>query len=163
LIGRKENVNQVIVMRITCRLLANTAVVYSALLAAPGELLCNEDIAEHSALEGGHGQSQLEETGADRQREGTRLVNQLGRFKTTGDRLTFELTGSDRAYLGLENLALERIGRVLADRQGQAEQLQWEVSGEFTEYRGTNYLLVMHAVLKSRTGGGATTLSQASR
>jgi hypothetical protein len=132
-------------------------------LAAPGGLLCHEDIADYGALEGAHGQSQLEESRADRQREGTRLVNQLGRFKTTGDRLTFELAGSDRAYLGLENLALERIGRVLLDRQGQADQLQWEVSGEFTEYRGTNFLLVTHAVLKSRTGGGAATLSQASR
>jgi hypothetical protein len=103
--------------------------------------------------------SSAADTAEERAREGTRLVRQLGKFKTTGDRLTFQLAESDRQYLGLENLALERIGKLLLDRQEQADKLQWEVTGVFTEYRGTNYLLVTHAVLKSKARRGSAILS----
>jgi hypothetical protein len=90
-----------------------------------------------------------------RAREGTRLLRQLGKFRTTGDRLTFHPASSELQYLGLENLALERIGKVLLERHGESEELQWEVTGTFTEYRGTNYLLVTHAVLKTKPPRGA--------
>jgi hypothetical protein len=105
--------------------------------------------------------AQAEEISSERSREGTRLVNQLGRFRTTGDRLTFQLEGSAAQVLGLENLALERIGKVLADRRDQADELQWEITGIYTEYRGTNYLLVTHAVLKSKGVRSAPVLSSA--
>jgi hypothetical protein len=43
----------------------------------------------------------------------------------------------------LENLALERIVRILNETRGQR---QWLVSGTITEYRGSNYLLISKAV-----------------
>lgn len=99
----------------------------------------------------------------ERAREGTQLLRQLGRFTTTGDRLTFHPAGSEQQFLGLENLALERIGKVLVDRRDQASELQWEVTGVFTEYRGTNYLLVTHALLKSKHVRGSATLTTSAR
>ncbi|MCA9270907.1 MAG: hypothetical protein KDA41_20645 [Planctomycetales bacterium] len=83
-------------------------------------------------------------------REGSELVKQLGHFKSTGDRLTFHPKDSEEKYLGLENLALERIGKVLTDQPDRPEHLTWEVSGVLTEYRGSNYLLVKHAILKKK-------------
>jgi hypothetical protein len=98
-----------------------------------------------------------------RAREGTQLLRQLGRFTTTGDRLTFHIAGSEQQYLGLENLALERIGKVLIDRRDQASELQWEVTGVFTEYRGTNYLLVTRALLKTKNARGSTAITSSAR
>ncbi len=81
-----------------------------------------------------------------RVREGVRIKGETGEFKVRGDRATF-VTQNGQAFDGLENLNLERIVRVIADNH---RSLQWSVSGLVTEYRGTNYLLVTHAVLKSR-------------
>ena len=102
-------------------------------------------------------------SGEERAREGTQLQRQLGRFTTTGDRLTFHVAGTERQYLGLENLALERVGKVLVDRRDQASELQWEVTGVFTEYRGTNYLLVTRAMLKSKNVRGSTAITSHAR
>ena len=96
--------------------------------------------------------TERDEEAKHRQREGTRLVKEQGYFRATGDRLTFHIPGDDgRKYQGLENLSLERIAKVMSDRHDHPEQLIWEVSGFFTEYRGTNFLYITHAVLKSNS------------
>jgi hypothetical protein len=89
---------------------------------------------------------------AERMREGERLVDRVGYFKVTGDRLTFYADNGAERYGGLENLALERIARVIGETPGT---LEWTISGVVTEFRGGNYLLVTHAVLKNK-GAGAT-------
>lgn len=86
-----------------------------------------------------------------RQREGSRMDGQQGHFKLTGDRLTFHVSQSQEKYLGLENLAMERIAKVVSERHDSPEQLTWEVTGVFTEYRGNNYLLITHALIKNET------------
>lgn len=83
-----------------------------------------------------------------RLREGTQLANELGTFKPAGERIMFlSATGKGR-YLCLENLNLERIGRLVRDN---SENLQWEISGTVTEYGGANYLAVSRAILRSKT------------
>jgi len=82
-----------------------------------------------------------------RKREGTRMIREQGYFRARGDRLTFHLQGSEEKYACLENLALQRIAKVMSDRHDYPEQLVWEVSGFFTEYRAQNYLFITHAVL----------------
>ena len=101
---------------------------------------------ERRALDG----TTFEETENRRQREGTRLANQLGYFRGSGDGLTFHVRDSEQKYPALENLALERVGKVMSDRHDHPEQLHWNVSGFFTEYRGGNYLFITHAVLESK-------------
>jgi len=83
----------------------------------------------------------------ERQREGTKLVDQIGTFEFfSGDRATFVPVGSKESYRVLENLALERIGRQPGD--GRTPQ-QWLISGTLTEFKGANYLLVTKAVARA--------------
>jgi hypothetical protein len=85
-------------------------------------------------------------------REGLELVDQPGSFKMAGDRVVFFLAGDKQQLIGLENLNLERILRVLADN---TDPLEWFVTGTVTECRGTNYLFVRRATFKNRAAGAA--------
>ena len=71
-------------------------------------------------------------------------------FKITGDRATFFTTDGQHQFTGLENLNLARIVRTINDRP---DAVEWSVSGTISEYRGSNYLLVTRATLKSKTPG----------
>ena len=82
-----------------------------------------------------------------RWREGSRLVDQLGHFKSVGDRVTFVSTDGKLHFDCLENLGSERIGRTISDNP---DQLEWSVCGVLTECHGTNYLLVTQAMLKTK-------------
>ncbi|HUT11330.1 MAG TPA: hypothetical protein VMY42_12595 [Thermoguttaceae bacterium] len=80
-------------------------------------------------------------------REGTEVVDRLGYFRTTADRVTFfSEDGKDR-FVGLENLSLERIAQAIGDNPAQ---LQWSVTGTVAEYRGSNFILIRRAILKSQ-------------
>jgi hypothetical protein len=83
-------------------------------------------------------------------REGSELADQPGTFKMAGDRVVFFLAGGKQQLIGLENLNLERIVRVLADN---TDPLEWFVTGSVTEFRGTNYLFVRRATFKNRGAG----------
>jgi hypothetical protein len=80
----------------------------------------------------------------ERLREGTQLVDQAGKFEFAGDRVAFFPNGSSDSYRVLENLALERISRILNEGRGKQA---WILSGTLTEFRGSNYLLITKAVL----------------
>ncbi len=81
-------------------------------------------------------------------REGTKIDDQVGEFQVAGDRTTFVTDDGKRSFVGLENLNLERVVRILSDKP---EQLQWSVSGTITEYHGQNFLTITRAVFKSKT------------
>ena len=137
-----------------CPIIATAALCFAWGATAFGQL--NEGGGEAEELRNAETSLTGDEVNAERAREGTQLIRQLGRFTTTGDRLTFHVAGSETQYLGLENLALERIGKVLVDRRDQANELQWEVTGVLTEYRGTNYLLVTRALVKAKNVRGSS-------
>ncbi len=80
-------------------------------------------------------------------REGTPVVDRRGMFKITGDRVTFISSDGRVRLVALENLALERIVRVITD---SPEKQEWIVTGAVTEYQGVNYVLVERAVLRSQ-------------
>jgi hypothetical protein len=84
--------------------------------------------------------------GSRRVREGTELVDQVGRFEVVGDRVVFVTDRGSVRLVGLENLGLERIARTLANDPGP---LEWKVTGTVTEYRGTNFVLIRRAILKA--------------
>ena len=81
--------------------------------------------------------------GAQRLREGTRLLEISGRFEAVGDQVNFVFADSGESVRILENLALERIFRVLSDSQASPN---WIISGTVTEYNSGNYLLLTKAV-----------------
>jgi hypothetical protein len=83
----------------------------------------------------------------ERKREGSKLIDEVGSFRITGDRATFISADGQRQYIGLENLNLERIVRTVGD---DPDPLDWIVAGTLTEYQGTNYLLVTRAIVKAR-------------
>ena len=85
----------------------------------------------------------------NRVREGTELTDVLGYFTITGSRVTFITAESGNRFAGLENLNLERISKTISKAP---KQMDWEVSGEVTEYRGANYLIVRRAILKTEAG-----------
>ena len=80
-----------------------------------------------------------------RMREGVLVEEQLGTFQVAGDRITLKLPDQEQPIVILENLALERVWKVLDDTRGR----QWVVSGRVTEYRGKNFLILHRAVLRS--------------
>jgi hypothetical protein len=83
---------------------------------------------------------------AHRSREGSLLTDLSGSFEFVGDRVVFVPAGSQDSYRVLENLALERIVHELGDAR---DQRSWTVTGQLTEFRGANYLLVAKALIKS--------------
>jgi hypothetical protein len=88
----------------------------------------------------------------ERLREGTRLTDVVGSFQSAGDRISFHPDGKSESYRVLENLNLERIDGYL----GSARRTPtWTVSVVVTEFRGSNYLLVSKAIV--RTVGDAGT------
>jgi hypothetical protein len=85
---------------------------------------------------------------AERQREGTRLIDVMGSFQAIGgDSVSFSpaASGNKDSFRVLQNLALERISNTLEANRGPR---LWVVSGTITEYRGSNYLLVSKAQLQ---------------
>ena len=84
--------------------------------------------------------------GAPMLREGAKLVDVAGTFRNSGGRVEFCLGDSQQRLVVLENLALERIAGSLAEVRSQR---LWTVSGTVSEFRGTNYLFVARAVLKT--------------
>ena len=91
-------------------------------------------------------------------REGTKLVDEVGYFRLTGDRAVFYFGADGKQQLNaLENLALERVARVVGETP---DQLQWSISGTVTEYRGNNYLSITKALIKRK---GRSTATSAAR
>lgn len=80
-------------------------------------------------------------------REGVTLQNEPGSFQIAGDRIAFCPADGADPLLVLENLALERVWRMLEEVGNRP----WSVSGTVTEYRGRNFLLIERAVVRSRS------------
>ena len=92
-----------------------------------------------------------------RLREGTRLTDVNGRFEVAGDRVSFAAAESVESLRVLENLALERITRVLAENRASPE---WTISGTITEYNGANYLLLTKAVQTGKPAAKEATVKE---
>ena len=83
-------------------------------------------------------------------REGTELTDYRGRFAVTGDRITFYAKRSTVQLRSLENLALERVVRVMGD-SNDPSKIEWSVQGRVTEYQGENYLMIERAVVETES------------
>jgi hypothetical protein len=133
-------------LQFTCALWQRAVVAAALATAVALTHLWAEDGADRRARQ--------DETAAatERLREGTPIHDQAGRFRATGDRLTFYAIDGGRRFLCLENLALERIARAVHDNP---EALDWCITGTATEYQGANYLLVTHATQLARSAATA--------
>jgi len=93
---------------------------------------------------------------SERLREGTKLIDVVGTFQSVGnDSVTFTPgpVGSNKESLRvLENLALQRVSQVLDENKGAR---LWTVTGEITEYKDANYLLLKKTVIHPQDGDAA--------
>ena len=72
-------------------------------------------------------------------REGTSVPEMIGIFRVVGDRAQFVERDSSRAFRCLENLMLQRVYQVITD---EANETAWTVTGQVTEFKGENFLLI---------------------
>lgn len=90
------------------------------------------------------------ETAQFRRREGSEIIDGVGRFERRGDRVAFLMGDHHAPLVALENLALERVLRVM-DEDGLGP-IEWRVTGTLTEFRGANYLMIRRAMVKPEAG-----------
>lgn len=90
--------------------------------------------------------------GGIRYREGTKLIDRTGHFRVQGDQVFYYIDDDEHRFTGLPNLNLGRVALAITD---DASQLEWSVTGVVTEYRGTNFILVERAILKTKGARGA--------
>jgi hypothetical protein len=76
-------------------------------------------------------------------REGTKVEWTQATLRMEGERLRVIPKGEEKSLLTLENLAAQRIVRVLAD---DPEDNRWTLAGSITEFDGRNFLLIDRAV-----------------
>ena len=80
-------------------------------------------------------------------REGSELVNQIGYFRMTGDRVTFFAEGGKGRFVVLENSNLDRISRIIAE---SPDHMKWSVTATVTEFQGENYFFIRKAILRNQ-------------
>lgn len=105
-------------------------------------------VDERRPIEGTPQAAAAAETPTERRREGDRFEGP-GRFEVTGDRITFYTADGLESFRVVENLALERVARVLEDPAEAGQQRVWQIRAEVLEYRGANYLRLERVILKS--------------
>ena len=102
----------------------------------------------HSAAQyTGNFSAQGESSSSALRREGTH-VDIEGHFSISGERATFQAGDDSVQFRALENLALDRVLRMVRD--AGSRKLHWNIEGSLTEFHGQNFLLVEHAVVISR-------------
>lgn len=81
---------------------------------------------------------------ANQIREGTAFKDKYVFFRETGDQIVLYTVEDNQRFACLKNLALERI---LTTIQVKPERQFWKIAGEFTEFRGENFVLIHRAVV----------------
>jgi hypothetical protein len=77
-------------------------------------------------------------------REGTAFKGKIVFFRQTGDRTVLYTAEDNQRFYCLENLTLERILTAIREKP---EYQFWKLDGEFTEFRGENFVLIRRAVI----------------
>jgi hypothetical protein len=77
-------------------------------------------------------------------REGTKFKDMYVYFQQTGDRSILYTVADNQRFTCLENLELERVLKVIRDKPDRGF---WKIEGEFTEFRGDNFILLRRAVI----------------
>ena len=77
-------------------------------------------------------------------REGTAFKDMLVFFRQNADRTVLYTADGEQRFTCLENLALERV---LTAIQQKPERQFWRVDGEFSEFRGENFVSIRRFVV----------------
>lgn len=79
-------------------------------------------------------------------REGTTFKSVHVSFRQHGDRTVLYTTANNQRFTCLENLTLERI----LTAQEKSGHEYWKIDGEYTEFRGENYVLIRRAAVAEK-------------
>jgi len=85
-------------------------------------------------------------------REGTAFRNMLVFFRQHGDRIVLYTVEGNQRYTCHENLALERIWTA---SQSRPDRQYWRIDGEYTEFRGENYVTIRRFVIAAAPAAAA--------
>jgi hypothetical protein len=127
---------------LSCRTIAILSAGLIGLCALTGETVENDrpGSTQRSDL-----RNSTAKQGSRRVREGSKLEDELGEFREAGERIHFYLNSNKTRFIALENLALDRVSKVLDDN---TTPRTWSVTGVVTEYQSGSFLLVTRATLK---------------
>jgi hypothetical protein len=81
-------------------------------------------------------------------REGTRIESRMVQVRQTGDSLVLETLEDKQVFEALESLALERLQQAL---RSDSNDKRWLVTGQVTEFKGRNFLLLERVIRAPRT------------
>ena len=90
---------------------------------------------------------------AKRIRDGTPFKDKNVYFRETGGRMVLNTVEDNQRFTCLENLQLERIIIAIQEKPGRE---YWKIEGEFTEFRGENYVLIRRAQVAAAPSGQRT-------
>ncbi len=135
---------QLVSRRIPCKLLT-PPVVWSGICLLMACIATNL-IAEEFQSTRASGSTIMKSDGAKILREGTRIETRLCLCRSAGDRLVVEFEDEKRSLIALENLAAQRILKSVVDDTNDSE---WMVTGQITEFREHNYILLERATRAS--------------
>lgn len=82
-------------------------------------------------------------------REGTRVESRMVQVRLSGESLVLETLEDKQSFEALESLALERLQQAL---RSDSNDKRWLVTGQVTEFKGRNYLLLERVIRAPRTG-----------
>ncbi len=108
-----------------------------------------------SNLTAGDGQSRTANTAMEAMREpgklmreGSRVESKVMIVRSSGDNLMLETEDDKQGFEALENLALERVLQAV---RADSSDKRWLVTGQVTEYRGRNFILLERVSRAPRT------------
>ena len=81
-------------------------------------------------------------------REGARVESKMMVVRSAADNLIFESEDDKQSLEALENLALERVMQAV---RADSSDKRWLVTGQVTEYRGRNFILLERVSRAPRT------------
>lgn len=84
-------------------------------------------------------------------REGARVIQMTGQFQVNGEN-TVQFTSSDGKLqiLAIQNLMLQRVHQTITET-ADVKDHDWVINGIITEYRNANFIILTHAILKTKT------------
>jgi hypothetical protein len=82
-------------------------------------------------------------------REGARVIQMTGQFQAASDSIQFTSSDGKLQIIAIQNLMLQRVHQTITET-ADVKDHNWVINGIITEYRNANFIILTHAVLKSK-------------
>jgi hypothetical protein len=82
-------------------------------------------------------------------REGARVIQMTGQFQVNGEIIQFTSSDAKLQITVIQNLMLQRVHQTITET-ADVKDHDWVINGIITEYRNANFIILTHAVLKTK-------------